>query len=78
MDYDGYNERRFEDITDFEKIFSNSYVKSVASNYLSGKHGITMEVVQRLCRQHDLTYGQYQQLESQYLSKLSRRMRMIV
>ena len=75
-DYEGYNDRRYEEPTDFEKTFSHSYVKSVASNYYKGNHKIDMSMVDKVRKMHGLTYAQYQLLESVYLSKLNRRIKM--
>ena len=75
-DYEGYNDRRYNDLTDFEKKFPESYVKLVASSYIVGNHKIGMDKVESVCKKYGLTYAQYQKLESSYISKLNRRIGM--
>ena len=70
--YSEYNRRMYNMKTDFEKILPKRFVNAVRLSYINNTHNINYNDVIDICKKHKLTYSQYQQMESLYLSKISR------
>jgi hypothetical protein len=56
--------------TEFEQVFSRDIIKAVLHDYHNDKKILNMEKVNQICKDYNITYSRYQQMESLYLRKL--------
>jgi hypothetical protein len=56
--------------TEFENLFPKPIVSKIRKGFLCKSKGFTMKEVVDICKEYNLTYAKFQQLESLYLSKL--------
>lgn len=75
MDYNSFNARMYINKTKFEQIFPKGFVNEVGISYLDNRHSISMKKVIKICIKYNITYSEYQQLESLYLAKLDRKIK---
>jgi len=72
LDYEEYNQRMYNNPTEFEKKFPKSFVNTVRNSYLKKTHSVDINKVAAVCKKRGVTYSQYQQMESLFLAKLQR------
>lgn len=73
MDFNGYNKRMYDQETEFERLLPKRFVNLVSKSFLLNTHNVTLDKIIQICKTYKLTYSQYQQMESIFLAKLSRR-----
>lgn len=72
MSYKGFNQRMYENKTEFEKTFPKYFVNEVKTSFIKKTHNVNITKVVKMCKKYKMTYSTYQQMESVYLAKLQR------
>lgn len=73
MDFNDYNKRMYDQETEFERLLPKRFVNLVSKSFLLNTHNVTFDKIIQICKTYKLTYSQYQQMESIFFAKLSRR-----